>query len=562
MKRTNQFITELSIFLSACLLAACQFVPEQGDTTVTVVADGMTQVMVVESDLTVSDVLRQAGILLGELDRVNPPGYSRASDGMTITVVRVVEETIVEREEVAFQRQTVPNDGMAEGETRLLQPGVNGIAEVTYRITYENGEEVSRSEIRRIPIEPAQDEVIMVGNQTDLPTVTVTGTLAYISGGNAWIMRQNSANHLPLTVDGGLDGKVFELSEDGGRLVYTKSFNGGGEEGTENADDGEAFNALWVILDTADVESEPVRLDLENILFADWVPGVERTIVYSTAEPRSSFPGWQANNDLWRAQISATGGIMQREQLLEASSGGIYGWYGTTYTFAPDGVTIAWAQPDAVGVLLPEYGAADEAAEDDEEAESPTMLPTGYTRLTIAVFAPWNAYDFIWVPTPAWAPDSLVFSAATHGEPIGSEAAEDSPVFNLTVFPHDGWYSVNVVEQVGMWAEPCYSPAETPDSDELDVSLAYLQAINPLDSAFSRTQLVVMDRDGSNERVVFPADERPGLLPQQIAWSPDGGQIAVVDPGPEGDLFLVDVVTGRAQQITTDGQSSNPRWVP
>jgi len=562
MKRTNQFITELSIFLSACLLAACQFVPEQGDTTITVVADGMTQVMVVESDLTVSDVLRQAGILLGELDRVNPPGYSRASDGMTITVVRVVEETIVEREEVAFQRQTVPNDGMAEGETRLLQPGVNGIAEVTYRITYENGEEVSRSEIRRIPIEPAQDEVIMVGNQTDLPTVTVTGTLAYISGGNAWIMRQNSANHLPLTVDGGLDGKVFELSEDGGRLVYTKSFNGGGEEGTENADDGEAFNALWVILDTADVESEPVRLDLENILFADWVPGVERTIVYSTAEPRSSFPGWQANNDLWRAQISATGGIMQREQLLEASSGGIYGWYGTTYTFAPDGVTIAWAQPDAVGVLLPEYGAADEAAEDDEEAESPTMLPTGYTRLTIAVFAPWNAYDFIWVPTPAWAPDSLVFSAATHGEPIGSEAAEDSPVFNLTVFPHDGWYSVNVVEQVGMWAEPCYSPAETPDSDELDVSLAYLQAINPLDSAFSRTQLVVMDRDGSNERVVFPADERPGLLPQQIAWSPDGGQIAVVDPGPEGDLFLVDVVTGRAQQITTDGQSSNPRWVP
>ncbi len=562
MKRTNQFITELSIFLSACLLAACQFVPEQGDTTVTVVADGMTQVMVVESDLTVSDVLRQAGILLGELDRVNPPGYSRASDGMTITVVRVVEETIVEREEVAFQRQTVPNDGMAEGETRLLQPGVNGIAEVTYRITYENGEEVSRSEIRRIPIEPAQDEVIMVGNQTDLPTVTVTGTLAYISGGNAWIMRQNSANHLPLTVDGGLDGKVFELSEDGGRLVYTKSFNGGGEEGTENADDGEAFNALWVILDTADVESEPVRLDLENILFADWVPGVERTIVYSTAEPRSSFPGWQANNDLWRAQISATGGIMQREQLLEASSGGIYGWYGTTYTFAPDGVTIAWAQPDAVGVLLPEYGAADEAAEDDEEAESPTMLPTGYTRLTIAVFAPWNAYDFIWVPTPAWAPDSLVFSAATHGEPIGSEAAEDSPVFNLTVFPHDGWYSVNVVEQVGMWAEPCYSPAETPDGDELDVSLAYLQAINPLDSAFSRTQLVVMDRDGSNERVVFPADERPGLLPQQIAWSPDGGQIAVVDPGPEGDLFLVDVVTGRAQQITTDGQSSNPRWVP
>ncbi|MBN1122526.1 MAG: G5 domain-containing protein [Anaerolineae bacterium] len=559
MKQISRLFTILIALLLGGLLAACQFVPEQGDTTVTIVADGTTQVMVVESDLTVSDVLRGSGISLGELDRVNPPGYSRVSDGMTITVVRVVEETIVEREEVAFQRQTVPNDGMAEGETRLLQPGVNGIAEVTYRITYENGGEVSRSEIRRILIEPAQDEVIMVGSQTDLPTVTVNGTLAYISSGNAWIIRQNSANHLPLTVDGGLDGKVFELSDDGKRLVYTKSLNG---------DDEEAFNALWVILDMDDTESEPVRLDLENILFSAWVPGVERTIVYSTAEPRSTFPGWQANNDLWRAQISATGGLVQQEQLLEASSGGIYGWYGTTYTFSPDGVTLAWAQPDAVGVLLPEYGGTgdDEEAgdeeEEDDESESPTGLPTGYTRLTIAIFAPWNAYDFIWVPTPAWAPDGLVFAAATHGEPMGSEVAEDSPVFNLSIFPYDGWYSVNVVEQVGMWAEPRYSPAETPDGEELDVSLAYLQAINPLDSAFSRTRLVVMDRDGSNERVVFPSDERPGLLPQQIAWSPDGGQIAVIDPGPEGDLFLVDVVTGRAQQITTDGQSSNPRWVP
>jgi hypothetical protein len=566
-KRTLALIPILLYLLISLPLAGCAALlplqPESG-VGVTLVADGDTQALVVRADLTVSDVLRQSGVTLGSLDRVNPPGYSRVADGMTITVVRVREETVAVEEGVPFQSRTVPNEGLEPGETLLLQAGVNGTAEVTYRVTYENEVETSRSEIRRVTLVAPQDEVLMVGTQSDLPTVTVNGTLAYISTGNAWIVRQNSANSRPLTLDGGLDGRVFELSGDGAMLLYTRAV-GEADAGADLPAGERPFNRLWATLDTTAAEVEPVDLGLPNVLWAAWVPGQPRTLVYSTAEPRASFPGWQAANDLWRAEISPEGELVDPTLLLEPSSGGVYGWYGTTFALSPDGVRVAWAQPDAVGVLTPLYDDADAetATPTPEEGEEAAIRPPdGYERRTLVSFAPWNAYDFVWVPTPAWTPEGGMLATVTHGAPLGSEAAEDSPVFSLVALPDDGSYSVPVDAQAGMWADPVYSPGVGPGGEPLEVRLSYLQAVEPLDSVAGRYRLMVMDRDGSNARAVYPAADAPGLLPQTYAWSPDGRQVALVDPGPEGNLLLVDIVTGLAQQVTSDGQSSTPRWVP
>jgi Tol biopolymer transport system component len=102
------------------------------------------------------------------------------------------------------------------------------------------------------------------------------------------------------------------------------------------------------------------------------------------------------------------------------------------------------------------------------------------------------------------------------------------------------------------------------DEDGAGGLLAFLQSTNPLDSVSSRYQLIVMDRDGSNRRLIYPADDQPGLSPGDLdykgfVWSPDGRQIALIY---QGNLFLVDVVTGLAQQITQDGQAGSPRWAP
>jgi len=565
--------------LALLILAACASQADEG-ITVVLVADGGQQTLILNREATVAEVLGQSGIELGEMDRVNPPTFTRTEEGMVITVVRVVEEVVIERETLPFNQTTVRNDSIPYGETRLLQAGVDGEVEITYRITYEDGAEVARNEVRRVVITPSQDEVVMVGSAGELPSVTINGTLVYISGGNAWIMEQNSANKRPLTTRGGLDGRVFALSPDGKRLLFTRGpeaepapqpppdatpENG---EGTPTpaptvtpaptaADEDEGpppFNTLWAITDVTDPASQEFELGVENVLYAGWAPGEERTILYSTAEPRASFPGWQANNDLWRARVSANGVLIRQEELLSPSSGGIYGWYGTTFQLGPDGETLAWAQPDGMGILTP-FEPAEETASPGgvEEPED------DYLRTTLLDFAPANAYDFVWVPSLSWSPDGELIATTTHGEPLGEETPEDSPVYNLTLVAADGSFEVDVIRQAGMWSLPQFSPLRTTENGEAVGWLAFLKAVEPLNSAAGRYQLAIADRDGSNQRLLFPPDGQAGLLPQAVTWSPDARQIALIH---EGNLFVVDITSSLAQQLTGDGLSSNPRWAP
>lgn len=538
------------------LAAGCTPTPEE-PVAITLVVGGTPSPMTVTQDFTVDDVLRQAEVTLSDLDRVNPQRYNRVSQGMTITVVQIKEELRPEQVTIPFESQKTFNDSMPAGEQQLLQAGVNGIAEVTYRIIYEDGVETARSEVRRHVMISPQNEVIMIGSQGQLPAVTVNGTLAYISGGNVWIMRGNSTNRRFLTMEGGIDGRVFVLSQDGKQMLFTRASAQAStpSSSTLSTPDpqttpmpGGPFNTLWAVLDTTDPNSKPISLGLNNILYAEWVPDQEDTFVYSTAEPRPNFPGWQANNDLWRAAIDTKNRVTSPKMLLEPSSGGIYGWYGMTFSYSPDGETIAWAQPDAVGVLGP--------AVPEEEGKTPP--PDKLERRTLLTFAPRNAPDFVWRPGLTWSPDSAFVATTTHGDSLGSEAPEDSPVYNVTAAPTQGGYSVDLVERAGLWAAPQFSPAETPDGTEIPVLMAYLQALQPLDQV-SRYQLMVMDRDGSNPRLVYPPKGEPGMAAQVVAWSPDGRQIALIY---QGNLYLVDVTTGHIEQVTLDGLSSAPRWAP
>ncbi|MBN1429801.1 MAG: G5 domain-containing protein [Anaerolineae bacterium] len=558
--RKYQCLSSLLITLIVLFSIAGCSEPTPELINVTLVVGGTSQTLAVTKDFTVDDVLRQSNIIPGDLDRVNPQRYNRVSEGMTITVVRVTEETKVSQETIPFERQTIPNDSLPMGENRLIQAGVNGIADITYRIVYEDDTEISRSEVRRDVIVAPKNEVVMVGSQGQLPAVTINGTLVYISGGNIWIMKGNSTNRRFLTMEGGLDGRVFDLAEDGKRLLFTRSsvvsetttLTPGSNLTTVTPQatptSSGSFNTLWAVLDITNPDSKPVGLSLSNILYAQWVPGSDDTIAYTTAEPRPNFPGWQANNDLWQARIDSRKRITGHKMLLEPSSGGIYGWFGTYFRYSPDGKAIAWAQPDAVGVLRP-------ATSDEEDKTSP---PDTYQRETRVTFAPRYAYDFVWIPGLSWSPDGMLVATTTHGAPLGDEPAEDSPIFNLTIFPEQGGYSVDALERTGMWTAPQYSPATDPAGNDIEVRIAYLQAMQPLDQT-SRYRLMVMDRDGSNPQVVFPPEGQLGLTSQEVAWSPDGRQIAMIY---QGNLYLVDISSSRAQQLTMDGVSSSPRWTP
>ncbi len=60
------------------------------------------------------------------------------------------------------------------------------------------------------------------GPTGELDPVQIDGTLAYISNGNAWVMRGVSSNKRLLTTSGDLDNRVFALTPDGRQLLLSR----------------------------------------------------------------------------------------------------------------------------------------------------------------------------------------------------------------------------------------------------------------------------------------------------------------------------------------------------
>jgi hypothetical protein len=294
-------------------------------------------------------------------------------------------------------------------------------------------------------------------------------------------------------------------------------------------------------------EDKPELYDLEisNVIhFADWAPGSNTRIAFSTVEPRTTAPGWQANNDLNMITFSKSGWLSDWEVIIEPNSGGLYGWWGTTFAWEPGGDRLAYARPDSVGLVNFEDGE--------------------YTPLIDIIPYQTNA-DWAWVPGLDWAPDGKVIFTVNHLSTNGAENPEESPIFNFEALPLDEGGVIDIVPQTGMFAYPQASPDSLLRSGETAYKIAYLQAIFPLQSDGSRYRLIVMDRDASNRDVVFPDESEPGFDPQKVVWSPeifsDTGtyRLAVVHLG---NIWLLDPSNQIPPlQVTGEGLVNRIDWI-
>jgi hypothetical protein len=165
--------------------------------------------------------------------------------------------------------------------------------------------------------------------------------------------------------------------------------------------------------------------------------------------------------------------------------------------------------------------------------------------------------DWAWVPGLAWGRDNQTIYYVDHGEPIGLESAQASPVFNLIGRSLRGGLPMKLVDRSGLFAHPVVSPIIDVNTIEIYYKVAYLQAITPLESQESNYRLVVMDRDGSNLHTLFPQPGEQGLAPIEPAWSPSAERIAVLY---RGDVWIVDVESGLGQPLTGDGQAIGFDW--
>jgi hypothetical protein len=507
--------------------------PPQKEINVEIIADQEAYAITVPAGSTVGDALQAANLTLEGKDRVEPSTSAVLEENSTLRVIRVEEEFETKEQVMPYEVVRQSSESLPEGEEQLLQAGKNGLRKVTYVRVFENGEEVAYEEVNSVVVEEPVDEIVLVGVQSSISPVTIPGRLVYLSDGNAWMMEKSTANRALVVATGDLDGRIFFLSEDGRWLLFTR----------QEDDEEDIINSLWAA-NIASEEKELVDLGVENIIhFSAWIPGSEKEIAYSTVEPRVSSPGWQANNDLILRDF-APDGFAESETLVETNYGGVYGWWGTDFMLTPTGEMFVYSSPDRVGVI------------DRSAGEKKTLME----------ILPYKTRgDWAWMPGLGMGSNGRILYTVDHIPLEGTGAAEESPLFNLVAISLSGGQVMTLAWDVGMFAYPKISPILKSAVSESAYQVAYLQAIFPQQSSTSSYRVTLMDRDGSNKKILFPALEDAGLEPSRGwgVWAPEkleGEGSYLLAVLHQGNIWVVNTETGQYWPATGDGRVQRMDW--
>jgi Tol biopolymer transport system component len=351
-------------------------------------------------------------------------------------------------------------------------------------------------------------------------------------------MRGSTAVPETLNTGDGLDGRVFSLSPTGSHLLYTRVIS----DDVSFVQNSGFGNSLWVI--GTERGAEPRELGVENVLWADWNPNrIDlRQIAYTTADPSDQPPGWEANNDLWLADLFENAGTpFEPEQFIDTYPA-LNGWWGGNYAWSPDGRMIAYAYANEVGLI-------DTFAEENAFKRRQLQEFTAYNTLA----------DWVWVPTLSWSPDGRFVAVTNHG---GDD--DRTMEFNSWVFDIFSSLNQQLIDQTGMWGHLHW--VTNPNRSHI----AFLRTADPVDSLRSNYTLWLMDQDGSNARQIYPPLGENSAFPrdrQFMAWGPSGQDIAFIF---DDDLFIINLETAvsgsnqtAATQVTADDTpASHPTWAP
>ncbi len=509
------------------MLSGCSLINQQNELTIWVVDSGNSASYQVPAGSTVSQALAYLDIKLDTLDRTDPSSISLLSDGQTIKIIRVKEEFEVVDSVLPFEQQTVKNESIAEGHKILIQSGVNGLQQTTYRIVFEDGIEVSRTVVKTEVVQQSKPEIVMIGVQSPYTAVPISGIIVYISSSNAWIMENNTGNRRAVVTTGDLDGRILTLSPDRKWLLFSRS---------PEASETNVINSLWLV-DITETDPEPIDTMIRNVVhYAEWVPGKNQTFTYSTVEPRSVAPGWQANNDLQMYSFDENGKKLNNKVIVDSNSGGQYGWWGTTYQWSPDGSRLAYSRPDSIGLV------------DFSTGEMQSLID----------FSPYQPKsDWAWVPSISWSENNQTIYTILNS--AGDKPNSPSGVlYDLVALLPDTGKIITLSEGCGLFCYPVLSPTD----EQGRFSVGFLSSIIPEQSETSRYNLKIMDRDGSNQTKLYPGEGIQGLSPQFIAWSPyqesdTDRWIAFI---AQGNILLANPSTSSIRQISGDSSVTKLIW--
>jgi len=130
----------------------------------TVVADGKDHKVTAPVD-TAGAALKEADIKLDKDDYLSVPMSASVTDGQVLTVNRVENKTVKEKQDIEPKVEKKKSDSLFVGETKVEEKGKAGQKEVEYQVKIVNGEEVEKEKKGEKVLSEPKAKVVVEGTK-------------------------------------------------------------------------------------------------------------------------------------------------------------------------------------------------------------------------------------------------------------------------------------------------------------------------------------------------------------------------------------------------------------
>lgn len=145
---------------------------------------------------TVGEALTELGLGAKDTDIITPGFYDKLSAFDEITLIRTEEKVVEVTEEIPYESKEKVNKAMASGQKKLIQTGKAGEKKVSYKVSYEDGVEISREKITEKVITKPVAQIKEVGpsKKIDYYQIASSGSIQTSRSGNLSYSRVITAN--------------------------------------------------------------------------------------------------------------------------------------------------------------------------------------------------------------------------------------------------------------------------------------------------------------------------------------------------------------------------------
>jgi uncharacterized protein YabE (DUF348 family) len=130
-----------------------------------VVIAGTDRKTLISTSSTVADAIEQSGFTFDADDRIAPAPATALTDGQTVTITQISYRTVVKHQSIDYSVRQTQDPDLYTDQKKVVTEGVEGSADVTYKLTYVNGKRTKTVEVSRVTVTEPKTQVEKVGTK-------------------------------------------------------------------------------------------------------------------------------------------------------------------------------------------------------------------------------------------------------------------------------------------------------------------------------------------------------------------------------------------------------------